>query len=637
MMRSILAVMTISAALAPAGAQTVAWTSQFGSQGKDEAFSVAVSSNAVYAGGETLGTVSGGTNAGRSDGFVTKLDLQGAHVWTVQFGTAENDNIAGVAADATGVYVVGYTNGAFPGSTNLGSSDIFIRKYDTNGNVAWTQQFGTTGADIAGAAAVDGAGVYVTGKVAGALPGQTRVGGDDVFIRKYDLAGNETWTRQFGTVDNEQGFGIAVDTSGVYVTGTTAGNFAAPPQGRDGFLRKYTQDGTIVWTRQFGSSTTDDFTGVAVNSSGVYVSGGTTGTIPNQTKQGGLWDALVYKFDLNGTAVWSRQLGTASDDYAYGVSAAQQWVYVAGYSSSSLAVWRYDINGNDTGNVTRGTFATYCYGAAADGSGAYVTGASGGMHVGPNPIGDQDGFVMKIPHPPLLSGLSDAFTGQPGVAPSTWIALYGTNLSAATRTWDGAISGTQLPTTLDGLGVRINNKPATTYFVSPGQVNVLAPLEDVTGPVQVTLTNPYGTSPALNVTAGAVLPAFYAPFGESKGLQVTAVALDGTLVGKPGIDPRVGRPMRPGEVVQFFATGFGKTNPVAPSDVIFTGAPEVVTKPRITIGGREASIIGNGNLVGAGLYQFNLTIPDLPDGDHVIQAEIGTVRSLGTVFLAVKR
>lgn len=630
------AVMALCAVLASANAQVRQWTAQFGSPTKDDAYGVAVASNAIYSGGETFGTFAGATNAGKSDGFVSKIDLQGNHQWSVQFGTAENDNVSGVAADATGVYVVGYTYGVLEGS-NLGSSDIFVRKYDTGGNVVWTRQFGTSGTDWARAVAVDGNGVYVTGQVSGTLPGQTPAGGDDVVVRKYDLAGNEVWTRQFGTSGGDQAYGIAADTSGVYVLGVTNGNLVSQPQSRDGFLRKYTQDGTVVWTKQFGSSTTDDFTGVAVNSSGVYVSGGTTGTLAGQTKLGGLWDGIVYKFDLNGNEVWTRQIGSSTEDYAYGVSAASQWIYVAGYTGSALIMWRYDINGNSLGTITVGTFATSAYGAAADGSGAYITGSSGGMQVGPNPIGDMDGYVFKVPHPPLLSGISDAFNGQVGVAPSTWMALYGTNLSATTRTWDGAISGVQLPTALDGLSVRINNKPATVYFVSPGQVNVLAPLEDTTGPVQVTLTNTYGTSPTLQATEAAVLPAFYAPFGETKGLQVTAVALDGTLVGKPGIDPRVGRQARPGEVVQFFATGFGLTNPIAPSDVIFAGAPEVATKPRITIGGREASIIGNGNLVGAGLYQFNVTIPDVADGDHVMQAEIGAVKSPGTVFLAVRR
>jgi uncharacterized protein (TIGR03437 family) len=175
------------------------------------------------------------------------------------------------------------------------------------------------------------------------------------------------------------------------------------------------------------------------------------------------------------------------------------------------------------------------------------------------------------------------------------------------------------------------------YFISSGQVNVIGPTDDTAGDVQVTLTNAYGTSAAFQVRKSPFLPAFYAPFGEAKGLSVTAVALDGTLVGKPGLDPRVPRPARPGEIIQFFASGFGATNPAVSADQLFLGAPEVVTRPRITIGGREAALLGNGNLVGAGLYQFNLTIPDLTDGDHVIQAEIGGARSLDTVFLSVGR
>ena len=153
----------------------------------------------------------------------------------------------------------------------------------------------------------------------------------------------------------------------------------------------------------------------------------------------------------------------------------------------------------------------------------------------------------------------------------------------------------------------------------------------------MTLTNPYGTSPPFPVRRSAVLPAFYAPFGEAKGLMVTAVALDGTLVGKVGVDPRVTRGARPGEIIQFYATGFGLTNPPQPSDKIFVGAPEVVNRPLITVGGTEMPIIGNGNLVGAGLYQFNGTIPDLQNGDHVILAEINGVTSLATVYLTIQR
>ena len=70
---------------------------------------------------------------------------------------------------------------------------------------------------------------------------------------------------------------------------------------------------------------------------------------------------------------------------------------------------------------------------------------------------DLDALVLKVPHPPEVTGISDAFTGQPGVAPTTWIAIYGKNLASSTRTWDGAIQGVQLPTALDGVGRKTAN------------------------------------------------------------------------------------------------------------------------------------------------------------------------------------
>jgi uncharacterized protein (TIGR03437 family) len=71
--------------------------------------------------------------------------------------------------------------------------------------------------------------------------------------------------------------------------------------------------------------------------------------------------------------------------------------------------------------------------------------------------------------------------------------------------------------------------------------------------------------------------------------------------------------------------------------VLFSGAPELTTAPRITIGGQQASFAGNGYLVAPGLVQFNLTVPDLPDGEYVIQAQAGGLQSPNTIFLAIGR
>ncbi len=46
-----------------------------------------------------------------------------------------------------------------------------------------------------------------------------------------------------------------------------------------------------------------------------------------------------------------------------------------------------------------------------------------------------------------------------------------------------------MPIQLDGVSVTVNGKPGYIYFVSPGQINVLTPLDSTIGPVQIQVTN----------------------------------------------------------------------------------------------------------------------------------------------------
>ncbi|MBL8211562.1 MAG: hypothetical protein JNK87_12650 [Bryobacterales bacterium] len=241
---------------------------------------------------------------------------------------------------------------------------------------------------------------------------------------------------------------------------------------------------------------------------------------------------------------------------------------------------------------------------------------------------------------PTISAVGEGFNFTSGVAPGSWTTIFGSNLSTTTRDWNGAggVSGTTLPASLDGVSVTINNRPATMFFISPGQINVLSPNDVGTGPVNVVVTNAAGASQAFATTAVAAKPAFYAPFAQEGRFFVTAVALDGTYVGKRGADPRVTRGARPGEVLQVFATGFGATNPVVSTTQIFSGAPAVVAPVRIRFGETVATVAGNGNLVAPGLYQFNVTVPaTLQNGDVQLFAEVGGVTSSNAVYVTIER
>ena len=145
--------------------------------------------------------------------------------WIRQFGTNPDDKASSVAVDATGVYVAGFVQGPIPGEMSAGSGDAFLRKYDPEGTVVWTRQFGTPSWDAALSVVVDATSVYVAGQTDLTLPGETSAGGGDAFLRKYDPDGTVVWTRQFGTSGQDVAVSVAVHASAVYVAGRTDGTF----------------------------------------------------------------------------------------------------------------------------------------------------------------------------------------------------------------------------------------------------------------------------------------------------------------------------------------------------------------------------------------------------------------------------
>ncbi len=329
------------------------WIRQFGTSDSDSftgATGISVGPLGVFVTGGTSGTLPGQQRAGSTDVFVRKYDAEGNEVWTRQFGSSNLDIARGISLDSTGVYVAGQTRGALPGQTGAGGDDAFVRKYDADGNEVWTLQFGSSENDIAGAISVDSTGVYVVGYMN--LHFKPVPAGDQVaFVRKYDTHGNEVWRREIATSIKSQTRlntvpdGIVVDSTGVYVAGTTSGTLPGQTSngGQDAYVRKYDADGTEVWTRQFGTSLTTEAIGISVDSTGVYVAGATFGTLPGQTSKGGQ-DAFLRKYDADGTEVWTRQFGTpdaGSTSYpdpeaVRAISVGSTGVYVLGTTVGTL-------------------------------------------------------------------------------------------------------------------------------------------------------------------------------------------------------------------------------------------------------------------------------------------------------------
>jgi hypothetical protein len=411
--------------VAPAvSAQEIVWTRQFGTLYSEAIYGTSVDSSGVYVAGYTAGTLQGETSLGGDDAFVRKYDHDGTEMWTRQFGTSGSDCAWAVTVDSSGVYVAGVTSGTLPGQTSLGDKDAFVRKYDHDGSEVWIRQFGTSGDDGALDVSVDSSGVYITGWTSGTLPGQTSLGGNDAFVRKYDHDGTEMWTRQFGTSvyvgtsGSECARAGSVDSSGVYVAGYTTGTLPGqtrPPgwnSDSDTFVRKYDHDGTEVWTRQFGTYSDELPRTVSVDSSGVYVAGHIDGAFPfpGQTSLGGD-DAFVRKYDHDGTEMWTHQFGTSGRDYAYEVSMDSSGVYVAGHTTGALPgqtslggddafVRKYHHDGSEVWIRQFGTSGDdFARAVSVDSSGVYVSGDIIGTFPGQTNLGGRDAFVVMISHP----------------------------------------------------------------------------------------------------------------------------------------------------------------------------------------------------------------------------------------------
>ena len=131
------------------------------------------------------------------------------------------DGAYGIATDNAGnAYVAGVTYGAVDGNVNAGSDDILLANY-TSGNKLGQGRWGVRELMRLWLSQLIVPGnAYVSGYTAGSLDGNISAGADDIFIAKYDPNGNKLWTRQLGTSRQDIAWGVAVDNAGnAVVTG----------------------------------------------------------------------------------------------------------------------------------------------------------------------------------------------------------------------------------------------------------------------------------------------------------------------------------------------------------------------------------------------------------------------------------
>lgn len=390
-------------------------------------------------------------NRGGNDFYILKYNAAGQNLWARAAGSNGNEYVRDVAVDKNGnIYITGeFSNRLFFATnsfvTSKGSTDVFVAKYNPNGNLLWVKSGGGTSADFAGGIAVDlNSNVVISGIFSGnasfMFEDIQSKGGFDTFIVSYAADGSIKWVRTGSGPGNIISKDVAYDNignfviTGYYNLNAEFGNQSISSIGNeDIFIVKYDVDGNIQWAKSAGGGGNEYSLSISCDPWGASaLAGGFRGIFnfgaSNLTSRD--FDAFVAKIDQYGNFLWASSGGGVTDDMAFGVSTSSDGsIAMAGYITGNTIFKNRNVisNGGRDAFVARFTGAgkpvwirsagglddCTAYDLTFDNNGNIVaTGAFKGdadfglrKHTS---RGDDDSFLWRINYQPLQTDLSDS-------------------------------------------------------------------------------------------------------------------------------------------------------------------------------------------------------------------------------------
>jgi hypothetical protein len=298
------------------------------------------------------------TNADNSginlDIFIVKYNASGNVQWAKSAGGIYTDYVTSISIDANGyLYITGHFESStitFDGITltnadvTNGSDDIFIVKYNSSGSVVWAKREGGTDYESGMSIAVgnNGNNLCITGyfradsiNIGGITLINHSSGFNDIYIAKYDTAGNIIWAKNAGGIYNDISSGLTVDSNGNMLL---TGYFSSPTimfggtslinhGNNDVFISKYDPSGNVIWAESAGALDDDRSFHISVDAnSNSYITGYykstsisfDTITLINTTP--GIGDIFITKYDSSGNAQWAETAVGADNEFGYKIT-----------------------------------------------------------------------------------------------------------------------------------------------------------------------------------------------------------------------------------------------------------------------------------------------------------------------------
>ena len=362
-MKYFLTILTIAFSLAT-NAQAFQWAKNIIANTVDPLYGVTVTSITIDQSGNliTVGSFSGTYDFDPGPGifnlsasmntciFISKLDNGGNFIWAKMLGSGPGMNFNqgnSVTTDPSGnIYVTGqfqdnmYFGGAIGIIAGGPTSSFLIFKMDSNGNYIWAKSIGllSSGASIC----LDQYNnVYTTGYFVDVVdfdPGigiynLSSYGAKDAFIQKLDANGQFIWAKNIGSVGDDYGNSIKIDSSGnVYTTGNFKNTIDFDPGplsfllnsmgGTDAYVLKLDSLGNFIWATSIGDTSDENATSLYIDiQHNIYTTGSFTGTVDFDPGVGishlisaGTQDAFIQKLDSGGHYLWAKRYGSTDLD-----------------------------------------------------------------------------------------------------------------------------------------------------------------------------------------------------------------------------------------------------------------------------------------------------------------------------------
>jgi hypothetical protein len=267
------------------------------------------------------------------DAVILKFNITGHQQWNFTWGGSQLDAAIAIDMDSANNFYIG----GFSQSFGDIDGDAFLVKFDNNWIEQWNETWGGSDTEEVGFVHLDkNEDIYVCGRSDSLDPSPAE---GDAFLNKYNSSGDLLWSQSWGGSYTQGASGIATDSLGdVYIVCMTFGH---PASSGKGAIVKYNSGGVYQWEEIWGVN------GVYANymyriiidsNDDLYIAGTTRSYgIPNNN------DAILFNYDTNGNQNWYKIWSEYEWDLSFGLCMdTKSNIYLIG-DTKSYSIGENDI------------------------------------------------------------------------------------------------------------------------------------------------------------------------------------------------------------------------------------------------------------------------------------------------------